>query len=95
MRITRLRVTDFKSHDELEIEPAAGLTIIRGPNEAGKSSIQQAIGLGLFRKADANRDDVRKAWAWGSSSPPTVELDFDVDGQSGSLRKSFDGARSE
>ena len=76
MRITRIGLTDFKSHEALEIEPAAGLTIIRGPNEAGKSTIQQAIELVLFRKADANREDIRKAWAWGSSQPPRGEPRF-------------------
>jgi DNA repair exonuclease SbcCD ATPase subunit len=89
MRITRLRLADFKGHDELEIEPAAGLTIVRGPNEAGKSSIAQAIELALFRKPDSNREDVRRAWAWGATEPPTVELDFEVDGVQGTLRKRF------
>ena len=95
MRITRIRLSDFKRHAELEIEPAAGLTIIRGPNEAGKSTVQQALELVLFRKADANRDDIRSAHAWGSTSAPQVELDFDVEGSAGTLLKRFDGARSE
>ncbi len=76
MRITRLQLTDFKRHASLEIKPAPGLTIIRGPNEAGKSSIAQAIELVLFRKADANREDVRQAWAWGAADPPQVMLDL-------------------
>ena len=95
MRITRLRLSHFKIHAELEIEPAAGLTIVRGPNEAGKSSLQHALELALFRKADANREDIRRAWAWGSEEPPEVELDFEVDGVAGRLRKRFGGGRSE
>ncbi len=95
MRITRLRLTDFKAHQHLEIKPGAGLTVVRGPNEAGKSTLQQAIELALFRKADANREDIRQAWAWGSSEPPTVELDFEVDGTSGSLYKRFGGNHAE
>jgi hypothetical protein len=95
VRITRIRLTDFKRHHELEVEPAAGLTIIRGPNEAGKSSIQKALELVLFRKADANREDVRRAHAWGSSASPEVSLDFEVDGVAGTLTKRFAGQRSE
>ncbi len=95
MRITRIKLSHFKAHDELEIEPAAGLTVVRGPNEAGKSSLQQALELALFRKADANREDIRRAWSWGSEAPPEVELDFEVEGVAGSLRKRFDGSRSE
>ena len=95
MRITRLHLTDFKTHADLEIEPAAGLTVIRGPNEAGKSTLQKAIELVLFRKADANREDIRRAWSWGSSEPPTVELEFESEGTAGTLRKRFGGSRSE
>ncbi len=95
MRITRLRLSDFKTHASLDIKPAAGLTVIRGPNEAGKSSIAQAIELALFRKADTGREDVRQAWAWGGSEPPQVRIDFDFEGQPGTLVKRFGGARSE
>jgi len=95
MRITRIGLTDFKTHRALDIEPAAGVTVIRGPNESGKSSIQQAIELVLFRKADANRDDIRKAWAWGSASPPQVVLDFESESGTGRLLKRFGGPRSE
>ena len=93
MRLTRIRVEDFKRHERLELEPAAGLTIIRGPNEAGKSSLQQAIGLALYRKADANREDLRRAQRWGTDEPPEIVLDFEVDGTSGTLRKRFAGSR--
>ncbi len=95
MRITRLRLTDFKAHAALEIEPSPGLTVVRGPNEAGKSSIAKAIEMVLFRKADANREDVRQAWAWGASSPPEVSLDFEFEGQNGTIVKRFGGSRSE
>lgn len=95
MRLTRIRLRDFKRHKQLEIEPAAGLTIIRGPNESGKSSIRQALELVLYRKADANRDDLRKAHTWDSQEPPQVEIEFEVDGRAGALSKRFAGARSE
>jgi DNA repair exonuclease SbcCD ATPase subunit len=95
MRIRRLRLNDFKAHDRLELEPAAGLTIIRGPNEAGKSSIQQAIELVLFRKADSNREDIRRAWSWSSEAAPEIELEFEADDGSGTVRKRFGGARAE
>jgi DNA repair exonuclease SbcCD ATPase subunit len=95
MRLDRIRLVDFKRHRDLEIQPAAGLTIIRGPNEAGKSSIQEALELVLFRKADANRSDIRQAYPWGSDDPPEVTIDFEADGKSGTLRKRFGGGRSE
>jgi hypothetical protein len=92
VRITRLQLTHFKAHDSLTLEPAAGLTVIRGPNEAGKSSIGQAIEMVLFTRPDADGEDVRHAWSWGATSPPEVALDFEVEGQAGRLVKRFGGA---
>ena len=39
MRISRLQLRDVKRYRDLQIDLAPGLTIIRGPNEAGKSTI--------------------------------------------------------
>jgi len=53
MRITRLQLRDFGRHRDLDIALAPGFTIIRGPNEAGKSTIQRGLELALFRKPTA------------------------------------------
>lgn len=95
MRITRIGLTDFKRHTSLDIRPAAGLTIVRGPNEAGKSTIHDALKLALFRKADANREDVRNTYRWGADGPPEVLLEFEVDGEAGRLVKRFAGQKAE
>jgi recombinational DNA repair ATPase RecF len=95
MRITRLGLADVKRHARLEIHPAAGLTVVRGPNEAGKSTIHDALELVLFRKADANREDVRAIRRWGAEADPEISLDFEVDGQQGRLVKRFGGPRAE
>jgi DNA replication and repair protein RecF len=45
VRITRLELTDFRNHERFMLEPAAGLTILVGPNAAGKTNIIEAIQL--------------------------------------------------
>jgi len=50
MKITRLRLRDVRRHHDLLVEPAPGLTVIRGPNEAGKTTIQRAVELALYRR---------------------------------------------
>jgi DNA repair exonuclease SbcCD ATPase subunit len=95
MRITRLGLTDVKRHAQLDIRPAAGLTIVRGPNEAGKSTVHEALEMVLFRKADANREDVRSIHRWGSEAHPEIVLEFEVDGRQGRLMKRFAGPRAE
>ena len=95
MRLTRIALRDFKRHASLDIEPAEGLTVIRGPNEAGKSTIQQAIGFALFRKADGSAKDMLGAQRWGASSQPRVQLDFVVDGSAGRIVKTFAPGKGE
>ena len=92
MNLTRIHLVDFRRHGELDIELKPGLNIVRGSNEAGKSTVQRAIELGLFRRptfAAAELDDLRP---WHKpDADPVVELEFDEDGQHGTLRKVFGG----
>ena len=41
--ITRITLTNYMSHAHTVIEPAAGLTVILGPNNCGKSAIVSAL----------------------------------------------------
>ena len=45
MRITKLEITDFRNYERFVLEPAQGLTILVGPNAAGKTNIIEAIQL--------------------------------------------------
>ncbi len=99
MRIHRLRLADYKRHRELDLELRPGLNVVRGPNEAGKSTIQRAIEMGLFRRptfASQERDELR---SWSATEPadadtdPTVEIEFEHEGRRGTLRKVFAGSR--
>src|SRR5918995_574151 len=94
MIITRLRLDGVRRHNELDIELRPGLNVVRGPNEAGKSTIQRAIEMVLFRRptfASAELDDIRP---WRQPDvEPTIEIEFEDDGRTGKLRKVFAGAR--
>jgi exonuclease SbcC len=41
--ITRIEITNFMSHKHTVIEPAAGLTVLVGPNNCGKSAVVAAL----------------------------------------------------
>src|SRR5436305_15341573 len=41
--ITRIELTNFVSHEHTVIEPAAGLTVLVGPNNCGKSAVVAAL----------------------------------------------------
>jgi len=81
MRITRLQLRDFGRHRTLDLELAPGFTIIRGPNEAGKSTIQRSIELALFRKATAATAELEALRSWGSTEEERLgtRIEFIVD----------------
>ena len=99
MRITRVRIRDFRVHRDLDLELAQGLTVVRGPNEAGKSTLQRALEVGLFRRVTAGglEIDTLRSWGAGEDGRPAVQLDFvqeDLEGtRVGSVLKDFRGAR--
>jgi DNA repair exonuclease SbcCD ATPase subunit len=93
VRILRLHLQDFRRHHDLEIVPAAGLTAIVGPNEAGKSSIQEALEMVLFRKAESAAQATQEVQRWGSAGPPRVTLEFEAAGTACRLEKVFAGSR--
>jgi DNA repair exonuclease SbcCD ATPase subunit len=103
MRISRIVLKDLGRHRELDLDLAPGFTIIRGPNEAGKSTIQRGIELALFRKATATAAELDSLRSWGSSeesrSLTRVEFVVEEDGDGarvhneGVLEKEFRGAK--
>jgi DNA repair exonuclease SbcCD ATPase subunit len=100
VRITRLALRDFRRYRELEIPLSPGLTIVHGPNEAGKTTIQRAIELALTRKVTSNGADMEALRPWDASEDvrPVVTLEFEVDDDDrgvrpGKLEKAFRGAK--
>ncbi|RVT92661.1 DNA replication/repair protein RecF [Sphingomonas crocodyli] len=45
MAVTRLALTDFRSHGRLLIEPGPGLVVLTGENGAGKTNLLEALSL--------------------------------------------------
>ncbi|MEA2619867.1 MAG: hypothetical protein QOC97_640 [Chloroflexota bacterium] len=99
MRIRRLSGRDFRRYRTFDIDFAPGLTVIRGPNEAGKTTVQRALELALTRRATSATAELEAMRPWGA--PPdarsTLTVTFeqdDEDGQKvGTLEKTFAGAK--
>ncbi len=100
MRITRLAIHDLRRYRDAEFNLAPGITVVRGPNEAGKSTLQRAIELALTRRVTATAAEIAAMVPWdgGPEARTAIEMDFtwdDEDGTShvGHLEKAFRGAR--
>ena len=77
MQLERLRLVNFRQHEDTELVFGAGLTGIIGPNGAGKTTLLEAIAWALYG-ADAargTRETIRRRGA-GARSPVRVEVDF-------------------
>ena len=105
MRILKVALKDLGRHRELDLTLAPGFTIIRGPNEAGKTTIQRGIELALFRKATATGSelDTLRTWGAGEDDRLTTRLEFTTEEEGeqpgaptirhGVLEKEFKGQR--
>ena len=99
MRVRRLGGRDFRRYQTFDIEFAHGLTVIRGPNEAGKSSVQRALELALTRRATSTAGELEGLRPWGAPAEArsVISIEFeqdDEDGQKvGTLEKTFAGSR--
>ena len=99
MRVRKISGRDFRRYRTFDIDLAPGLTVIRGPNEAGKSTVQRALELALTRRATSTAGELEALRPWGA--PPdarsVIMVDFeqdDEDGQKlGTLEKTFAGAK--
>ncbi len=100
MRITRLTVRDFRRYRELDIPLSPGLTIIHGPNEAGKTTIQRAVELALTRKVTSGGADMDalRSWDAADDARPVIGLEFEIEDddrgvRTGTLEKAFRGPK--
>ena len=100
MRIRRLQIRDLRRYRELDIDLAPGVTVIRGPNEAGKSTIQRAIELAITRRVTSGAADLELLRPWDAEPDARtwIAIDFEQDEDdgrkaTGTLQKTFAGQR--
>ena len=81
MRLSRLRLLNFRQHADTDIEFDTGLTGIIGPNGAGKSTILEAIAWALYggNTARGGNESLRFHRA-SPRAPVRVELEFELAG---------------
>lgn len=75
MRIERLKVHQFGRFSEHEICFHPGLNIIKGPNEAGKSTLHRAIMMALLGQPSQTKANERYR-TWGSREWFRLEIEF-------------------
>ncbi|NDD11794.1 MAG: hypothetical protein EB072_03890 [Betaproteobacteria bacterium] len=79
MRIMRVRLKDFRGVSKLEVPFSPnGVTLIYGPNEAGKSTLMNAIDVLFDYLDDSRKEEVRNTKSVSRDVGAEVEADIDI-----------------
>jgi len=93
MRINRLRLVNFRQHENTEIEFGPGLTGIIGPNGSGKTTLLEAIAWAMYGMSAArgSRETLRRRGA-PHKARVAVEVDFTLGAHSYRVVRSLNSA---
>lgn len=90
--LTKLTMNNFRRHRDLEVDFQAGLNVIRGRNEGGKSTLIEAILYALYGSR-ALRTPLAEAATWGTREQDLwVKLELQANGHTYTFRRSKSGA---
>lgn len=90
--LKKLKVKNFRRLQERSFDLVAGLNVVRGSNEQGKSTMLEAIAYGLMG-AKALRTPLAETVTWGQDEKTLrVDLEFQVEGIDYALKRSKSGA---
>ena len=76
MKYNRVLLRNFRGIDHAELELSGGVNVVWGPNEVGKSSIREAIGLLRRYKDSSKAAAIKDVAPIGRDGAPFVELDL-------------------
>lgn len=94
MTIQELRLRNFGRMQDAHLSLAPGLNIIRGPNEAGKSTILASLLVLLFEKPTTTKSAVARWRRWGMSQMYELAMTFEAEGRQYDLVKNFEDRTS-
>lgn len=89
MRIHSLEIANFRGIEHLELRdlPDTGVIVIHGDNEAGKSTILDAVDLVLRERSSAKKKEIKAVAPVGRDAAPAVTLSATVGDTSFTIRK--------
>ncbi|GAA1475448.1 AAA family ATPase [Corynebacterium felinum] len=91
MRIHEIEIFHFRgiTHLTLTDLPTNGLIVISGPNEAGKSTILEAIDTALNTKSTSKASHIKEIKSLNHDEPPRVKLRIELAGHIIELDKQY------
>ena len=93
MQLQQISLEHVRLHRHLSLPLAAGITVLEGPNESGKSTLAEAIHRALFLPARSAGAALAQLRSRPFEADPTINLTFHAGGDDYQLRKTFAGSR--
>lgn len=93
MRLISLHVLNYRVHVDCQLEFDRARTLVGGPNEAGKSTLAEAIHRALFLRHSVGGALHESMRSFHGGGMPEVTLRFEVGERCYTLYKRFAGAR--
>ena len=94
MKLISITINNYRIHKELKVEFDAARTVIGGSNEAGKSTLVEAVHNALFLRSRSTGAVQKAMLSEIYRGHPTVELMFESGGKTYSITKVFTGSQS-
>jgi exonuclease SbcC len=91
MRLTRVRLRNYRVYEDLDLELPPGLIGVYGANGAGKSSLMEAIRFTLYGRARTSNDEIRTS---GVNADCVAEVEFEHEGHLYVVRRTISGVNS-
>ena len=93
MKLTSLKLTNFRQHVSTAIQFESGITGIIGPNGSGKTSILEAIAFALYSESRTTRDQMLSQHPIGRGVM-RIELEFELEREATRVTASFEFRRN-
>lgn len=90
MFLKSIYLKNFKRFKELELDFPGDITVIKGPNEQGKSTLVAAIEAGIFANPASESKEARDLRSWGVNEAPQIRFVFEAEGREYELWKDFE-----
>lgn len=94
MRFRRLELVDFGHFERLELELRPGLNVLQGPNEAGKSTLLEALELALYGDATSGAQALRELRRWGAETGPLIRAEMENGAGTYRLTRNFEAGEN-
>jgi len=76
MYIEKVEIENWKKFNKLKLNFSPGINIIYGKNEAGKTSVIQALYFAFVKDSQSNDKIIQEIVPWGTTVKPSVNLYF-------------------